>query len=82
MTDEQFEALAANFPKRTPEEAEADLQEALADLTHQSSTNASSVPKLAPKVISKPMTAIACAKEMNIYMKFDVLKHHLMKKKK
>jgi hypothetical protein len=25
MTDEQFEALAANFPKRTPEEAEADL---------------------------------------------------------
>lgn len=29
MTDEQFEALAANFPKRTPEEAEADLQEFL-----------------------------------------------------
>jgi len=25
MTDEQFEALAASFPKRTPEEAEADL---------------------------------------------------------
>lgn len=29
MTDEQFEALAANFPKRTAEEAEADLQEFL-----------------------------------------------------
>ena len=63
-------------------DAEADLQEALADMTHQSSTNASSVPKLAPKVISKPLTAVARAKEMNIYMKFDVLKHHLMKKKK
>ena len=27
ITDEQFEALAASFPKRTQEEADADLEE-------------------------------------------------------
>lgn len=46
MTDEQFEALAAQFPKRTPEEAEADLQEFL---NHPLNCKA-----LTPEILAQP----------------------------